>query len=110
VSGIRGTGSSATVGIENRDGTLGVQYLCNGSPSNHALYDGLAIELEHSSTQKSSTHPVSYEVVIDDPVPSLVTVINNTAWIDDGLSLHERSAAVGRWLTFMPWVRNIELQ
>ena len=89
MTGERGTGSRATVGIENHDGSEGVQYLYYGEPENHLLHDRLAVELEHSSTYKASTHVVSFEVQIDNPTPPL-TSITNRAWIDDGLVLHER--------------------
>ena len=95
LSGERGKGDSATVGIENRGGTEGVQYLYDGSPQHHQLHDGLAIELEHSSTCKASTHLVSYDVRVDALLPpaeaGALMIITNTAQIDDGLSLHERT-------------------
>ena len=53
LSGSQGSGSSATVGIENRTGSAGVQYLYNGSPLEHTLYNGLVVELEHDSTRRS---------------------------------------------------------
>ena len=89
MTGERGTGSRATVGIENDDGSKGVQYLFDGAPEHHRLSSQLVVELEHSSTCKASTHVVSYDVQIDDPTPPL-TSIANRAWIDDGLALHER--------------------
>jgi len=91
INGARGAGSSATVGIENADGSAGVQYLFNGSPAEHALHAGLALEMVHSSTIQRTTHVVAYDVAVDDHVPPL-TVITNTARIDDGLMVHERSA------------------
>lgn len=89
VNGDRGAGSSATVGIEDADGSVGVQYLLDGSPPDRRLYDGLAVELEHSSTRKASVHQISYDVVVNNPAPPL-TVITNTATIYDGRVTHQR--------------------
>ena len=91
VNGERGAGSSATVGIENAAGTAGVQYLYNGAPLEHALYDGLLLEMPHSSTNKLATHVIEYDVAVDEVVPPL-TVITNTALINDGLAVHARTA------------------
>lgn len=92
VNGDRGGGSSASVGIENRDGTAGVEYLYNGKPKDHALRDSLVLEQVHSSTQNLSTHEISFDVLVNNPVPP-ATVITNTARIHDGRLVHERSAA-----------------
>ncbi|NLG51466.1 MAG: S8 family serine peptidase [Chloroflexi bacterium] len=92
MNGDRGAGSSASVGIENADGTAGVQYLYNGNPADHALHDGLVVEQTHSSTRNLSTHEITFDVLVDNPVPP-ATVITNTARIHDGRQVHERSAA-----------------
>jgi uncharacterized repeat protein (TIGR01451 family) len=90
MTGQRGTGSEATVGLENKGGNKGVQHLYNGSPSDHALFDSLAIELEHESTSKASTHIVSFDVRVDPNILPLTT-IRNTAYIEDGWSSYERT-------------------
>jgi len=90
VNGARGMGSSATVGIENQDGKEGTQYLLDGSPAEHALHDGLAIELVHSSTIRATAHTVSYGVRIAERVPPY-TIISNTAFISDPYAVHERT-------------------
>ncbi len=89
MSGERGAGNSATVGAENHDGSAGVQYLLNGAPIGHRLYDGLAIEIEHSSTKNASIRQISYDVVVDNPAPPF-TIITNTATIYDGRATHQR--------------------
>lgn len=90
LSGERGQGSSATVGIEDATGTQGVMYLFNGVPAEHRLYDGLAIEPVHSSTITATRHVVTYQVRVNNPVPPL-SVVRNTAWIDDGRTLYAPS-------------------
>ena len=91
VSGERGTGAEATVGIESPDGTKGVQYLYDGQPQDHLLHDRLAIELLHSSTRQATTHTLLYDVRVAEEVPPLVEIVNN-AWIDDGEQVHQRQA------------------
>ncbi|MCD6518952.1 MAG: S8 family serine peptidase [Anaerolineae bacterium] len=90
MTGDRGLGSSATVGIENQDGSKGVLYLFNGSPSNHSIHDGLLLEMKHSSTRNAVSHIVSYDVRVNESLPPLTT-ITNTAWIDDGFAIHQRT-------------------
>jgi uncharacterized repeat protein (TIGR01451 family) len=90
LNGERGSGSSATVGIEDQSGTSGVQYLLDGAPSDHALHDGLAIEMLHPSTRRASVHSVSYAVRVRDAVPPF-TVVTNTALISDGYAIHQCS-------------------
>ncbi|MGM0400694.1 MAG: S8 family serine peptidase [Chloroflexota bacterium] len=91
MTGERGSGSEATVGLENKQGTKGVQHLYNGFPSDHLLTDRLAFELEHDSTSKASTHLVSFEVRVDPTAPPGAT-IRNTAHIEDGWDAYERTA------------------
>jgi uncharacterized repeat protein (TIGR01451 family) len=90
INGPRGSGASATVGIEDASGTVGVDYLYGGLPVEHTLRSGLAIELVHSSSRKLTTHSIAYDVRIDDAAPA--AIITNTAHITDGLETLERSA------------------
>jgi len=39
-------GASATIGIENQSGTVGLEYLCNGSPPGNHLYPQRAIRFQ----------------------------------------------------------------
>ena len=90
VAGERGIGNEATVGIENADGSEGIAYLYDGQPHDNLLHDRLAIEMVHSSAQLGSEHRVTYDVQLDVDLPPS-TVITNTAFIDDGLRVHERT-------------------
>ena len=90
VNGARGAGSSATIGLENADGSAGVQYLYNGEPAAHRISPGLVIELDHPSARRASTRIISYEVLVQSPLPPL-TVITNTAVIQDGRATHRRT-------------------
>jgi len=91
VTGAPGTGSSATVGIENAAGTEGVLHLYNGTPAEHALHQGLVLEMVHSSTVHVTTHFVEYDLRVDADA-ALFTRIANRAHIVDRLGTHERSA------------------
>jgi uncharacterized repeat protein (TIGR01451 family) len=91
VTGARGSGSEATVGLENASGTQGYQYLHNGVPAEHALRDHLLIELPQPSTRKAATQVIAYDVRVDDHAP-LGAVITNTAWISDGWKTYTPSA------------------
>ena len=90
LNGERSAGNSATVGLENADGTAGVQYLYDGSPAEHALAPGSVIEMTHSSSESASVHLVSYDVVVNKPSPPR-TVISNTAQMGDGLLTYQRT-------------------
>jgi len=91
MTGVQGSGSSATVGIENATGTAGVLHLLNGNPTENRLYDGLVLEMVHPSTKRTSTHLIAYDVRVDPATPPL-TLITNTALITDSLGSHERTA------------------
>ena len=91
VAGERGVGNEATIGIENADGSEGVSYLYNGVPANHMLRDRLAIEMVHSSSVLGSEHHIGYDVRVEDGLAPM-TRITNTAFIDDGLRVHEKRA------------------
>jgi uncharacterized repeat protein (TIGR01451 family) len=90
LNGERSTGSLATVGIENADGTAGVQYLYDGLPTEHALASRSVIEMTHSSSDRASFHLVSYDVVINEPCPPRA-VISNTANMSDGLLTYQHT-------------------
>ena len=90
INGSRGMGSSATVGIENQDGTEGIQYLFNGEPSEHALRGELALEMIQPSTNKASVHTIAYAVRVHSAPPPL-TVIRNTVIISDAYATYTRT-------------------
>jgi len=91
VAGERGVGNEATVGIENADGSKGVAYLYNGVPAENMLRDRLAIEMVHSSSVLGSEHHIAYDVRVENGLAPM-TLITNTAFIDDGLRVYERRA------------------
>ena len=94
LTGSYADGHAASVGMENVEGTEGVQYVGSGTGQGFPLHGALAVLLQQPRTQSLGEQRVSFRVKIDDDIPSPST-ITNVATIDDGLGhRYERSAFV----------------
>ncbi len=61
-SGLYTNGSSATTGIQNISGTVGLQYQINGSPGTNNLYSGLVINYSVGSAPDAPAAPFHTDV------------------------------------------------
>lgn len=82
--GTSGSGSGATVGIENAEGGDGLQYLCDGAPAANAIHDNLAVRLTPPRPETLGIHQVSFQVRVAADTP-LQHSITNRAVISDGV-------------------------
>ncbi|MBC7237075.1 MAG: DUF11 domain-containing protein [Chloroflexi bacterium] len=94
LTGDRGHGSSATVGLEGPEGKQGVLYLYQGEPPHHRLTDRMALELRQPSTRPESAQRIAYDVQIDPTLPpagiGAENLVINEALIHDGLNVIRR--------------------
>lgn len=94
LSGSNSDGSSATVGIENADGSDGYLYLFDGDPIDNLLHDGLAVRFRQAGRAEPGKHVVTFRVRVGRYLPANGQVVN-TASINDGVgNILERSVAV----------------
>jgi len=84
LQGDRSDGDSATVGIENANGSEGTQYLRSGEGPGFPLHDNLAVRLIPARDPVPGEHSVAFRVRVNAPAPA-GTVISNAAVIDDGV-------------------------
>ena len=76
-------GESATVGVENADGSAGLSYLYNGEPAVHALHDRLAVRVLPPLPLTASRHTISFRGQLASTLPAN-TLVNNVAWLTWG--------------------------
>jgi len=89
-------GSDASVGIENADGTEGIEYLGSGEGPGFPLHSGLAVLFRQPQAELAGEQRISFQVrVNDDLIPH--STIANTAIIEDGLG-HRYEVTATTWL------------
>ena len=92
MAGSYGDGASATVGIENVDGTQGLQYLYEGAPAHNTIHSRLAVLFQQSREALPGKHTVSFRVRVKPDAPINEELVN-VATISDGLArTYQRSA------------------
>ena len=79
LSGSSSDGTNATVGVEDQNGALGVQYVFNGSGPGYPLHEGLAVLLE-----PSGEHNIRYQVRIAPDLPPNTLVTNQALFGANG--------------------------
>jgi len=87
LNGSYADGESATVGIENGEGTEGIQYQYNGSGLGYPLHAGLAVLF-----QPVGGHQIAFRAAVADNVP-FNTIITNTAVVSDGFQAQRELTA-----------------
>ena len=88
------SGSSATVGIEDANGAIGLQYLANGEPAGHDIHDRLAVRFVQAKEPSSGSHNISFRARVKSDAPTPAEIVNE-AIINDGAGhTYKRAAAL----------------
>jgi len=83
-------GDSATVGVENTDGTAGVQYLYDGQGPGFPLHDELAVRLVPARAFIPGEHSIAFQVQVGQDVLPGSTITNTVAIADGEGGTYER--------------------
>jgi len=85
-------GNGATVGVENMDGTDGVQYLCNGQGPGFPLHNRLAVRFVPPRVFIPGEHSVAFQVGVGQDVLPGSIITNAVAIVDGEGGTYERQA------------------
>ncbi|MCG2769215.1 MAG: S8 family serine peptidase, partial [Anaerolineae bacterium] len=85
-------GDGATVGVENMDGTDGVQYLYNGQGPGFPLHDRLAVRFVPSRVFIPGEHSIAFQVQVGQDVLPGSTITNTVAIVDGEGGTYQRQA------------------
>jgi len=88
----KGDGSSATTGIENQNGTLGLSYLCDGLPVQNNIHDGLAVKFTHVEIPFIDERTFTFQLKVDDDPLFCDLPVTNTASLNFSGYTLKRSA------------------